>query len=169
VLFDQSPRFFRVFNPADRNMRIEWPLFFVVDFCGQTGKRGVVAADDLNPQPQNARTATLHKSSGARNCNSKGSNTYSCELNPLRELVKLVFIQRTGEFYGNMQLFRLFPFDRQIAEFALYDGDPMLVNGELDELLAVTAEQIRHAVGVYLNTDNRSLLNVIPAGKGVAA
>ena len=58
---------------------------------------------------------------------------------------------------------------QQIAEFALYDGDPTLVNSELDELLAVTAEQIRHAVGVYLNPDNRALLDVVPAGKGIAA
>ena len=53
-----------------------------------------------------------------------------------------------------------------IAEFALYDGDPTIVNTDLDDLLAVTAEQIRHAVGVYLNTDNRALLDVVPAGKG---
>ncbi len=58
---------------------------------------------------------------------------------------------------------------QQIAEFALYDGDPTLVNSDLYELLAVKAEQIRHAVGVYLNTDNRALLDVVPAGKGVAA
>ena len=57
---------------------------------------------------------------------------------------------------------------QQIAEFALYDGDPTLVNSDLDELLAVKAEQIRHAVGVYLNTDNRALLDVVPASKGVA-
>lgn len=50
-----------------------------------------------------------------------------------------------------------------IAEFALYDGDPNLINTELDELLSITAEQIRHAVGVYLNTDNRALLDVVPA------
>lgn len=53
----------------------------------------------------------------------------------------------------------------QIAEFALYDGNPELVNTELDDLLSVTAEQIRHAVGVYLNTENRALLDVVPAGK----
>ena len=55
---------------------------------------------------------------------------------------------------------------QQIAEFALYDGDPALINTELDALLLVTADQIRHAVGVYLNTDNRALLDVVPAGKG---
>ncbi len=55
---------------------------------------------------------------------------------------------------------------QQIAEFALYDGDPNIVNTELFDLLAVTPEQIRHAAGVFLNTDNRALLDVIPAGKG---
>jgi len=55
---------------------------------------------------------------------------------------------------------------QQIAEFALYDGDPTLVNTELDTLLAVTADQVRNAVGTYLNTDNRALLDVIPVGKG---
>ncbi len=55
---------------------------------------------------------------------------------------------------------------QQIAEFALYDGDPTLINTELDELLSVTAEQIRMAAAHYLNTDNRALLDVVPAGKG---
>lgn len=55
---------------------------------------------------------------------------------------------------------------QSIAEFALYDGDPKIVNTDLDDLLAVTAEQIRHAVGKYLNTNNRALLDVAPAGKG---
>jgi predicted Zn-dependent peptidase len=55
---------------------------------------------------------------------------------------------------------------QQIAEFALYDGDPQLVNTELDDLLAVNAEQIRMAAAHYLNTDNRALLDIVPAGKG---
>lgn len=58
---------------------------------------------------------------------------------------------------------------QQISEFALYDGDPALVNTELDELLLLTGDHIRNAVGKYLNTDNRALLDVVPAGKGVAA
>jgi predicted Zn-dependent peptidase len=55
---------------------------------------------------------------------------------------------------------------QQIAEFALYDGDPTLINSELDELLRITPDNIRSAVGKYLNTDNRALLDVVPAGKG---
>jgi predicted Zn-dependent peptidase len=50
---------------------------------------------------------------------------------------------------------------QQIAEFALYDGKPDIINSELDELLAISAEQIRDAVAKYLNTDNRVLLDVV--------
>jgi predicted Zn-dependent peptidase len=55
---------------------------------------------------------------------------------------------------------------QQIAEFALYDGDPALINSELDELLSITPEQIRSAVNGFLKTDNRALLDIVPAGKG---
>ncbi|MEJ7846609.1 MAG: pitrilysin family protein [Pyrinomonadaceae bacterium] len=54
---------------------------------------------------------------------------------------------------------------QQIAEFALYDGDPSIINRELEELLAITPDQIRTMVNVYLNNENRALLDVIPAGK----
>ena len=55
---------------------------------------------------------------------------------------------------------------QQIAEYALYDGDPKLINSDLEELLAVTPEQIRTAVQNFLNTENRALLDVIPSCKG---
>lgn len=55
---------------------------------------------------------------------------------------------------------------QQIAEYALYDGEPNLVNTELETVLAVTPEQIREAVSRYLNTENRALLDVITVGKG---
>ena len=54
---------------------------------------------------------------------------------------------------------------QSIAEFALFDGDPTLVNSELDELLKITPAQIKEAVNKYLNTDNRVLLDVVPAAK----
>jgi zinc protease len=53
---------------------------------------------------------------------------------------------------------------QQIAEFALYDGDPNLFNTELDRYLAVTAEQIKQAAGRFLNTENYATLNIVPAG-----
>ena len=55
---------------------------------------------------------------------------------------------------------------QQIAEYALYDGDPALVNRDLDELLSVTPKQIRNTMQKFLNTENRALLDVTPAGKG---
>jgi predicted Zn-dependent peptidase len=55
---------------------------------------------------------------------------------------------------------------QHIAEFALYDGNPALINQELEELLSITPDAIRHAVEKFLNTENRALLDVVPAGKG---
>ncbi|MDQ3322986.1 MAG: insulinase family protein, partial [Acidobacteriota bacterium] len=56
-----------------------------------------------------------------------------------------------------------------IAEYALYDGDPTLVNTELEKLLSITPAQIKDAVSKYLNTENRVLLDIVPAGKKTAA
>jgi predicted Zn-dependent peptidase len=50
-----------------------------------------------------------------------------------------------------------------VAEFTLYDGDPQGANRELDELLAISPDDIRKAVDEYLNTENRALLDVVPA------
>jgi predicted Zn-dependent peptidase len=55
---------------------------------------------------------------------------------------------------------------QQIAEFTMYDGDPTLINTELEQILAVKPEQIRLAAAHYLNTENRALLDVVPAGRG---
>ncbi len=54
---------------------------------------------------------------------------------------------------------------QSIAEYALYDGDPTLINSELGDLLKITPAQIKEAVNKYLNTDNRALLDVVPAGQ----
>ena len=55
---------------------------------------------------------------------------------------------------------------QHIAEYTLYDGNPELVNSELDELLQITPEQIKTAAAEFLNTANRALLDVVPVGKG---
>ncbi len=55
---------------------------------------------------------------------------------------------------------------QSIAEYALYDGDPTLINSELDDLLKITPAQIKDAVNKYLNTENRVLLDVVPGAKG---
>jgi len=57
---------------------------------------------------------------------------------------------------------------QQLAEFALYDGDPDLFNSELENYLKVTAAQIRNAVARYLDSDNRVLLEIVPAAHEAA-
>ncbi|MGI8654163.1 MAG: insulinase family protein [Pyrinomonadaceae bacterium] len=56
----------------------------------------------------------------------------------------------------------------QISEYALYDGDPKLINTEFDRYMSVTPEQIKTAVARYLDTDNRVLLNIAPPAGGGA-
>lgn len=52
---------------------------------------------------------------------------------------------------------------QRIAEFALFDGDPNLFNTEFDRYMAITPGQIKDAVTRLLVTDNRSLLEIVPA------
>ncbi|MDT7604970.1 MAG: zinc protease [Acidobacteriota bacterium] len=52
---------------------------------------------------------------------------------------------------------------QMLAEYALYDGDPELLNTELESYLAVTPAEIRDATARYLATDNFSLIEVVPA------
>ena len=64
---------------------------------------------------------------------------------------------------------------QRLAEYALYDGDPTLIDSELDQYLAITPEEIKSAVKRYLDVDNRVVLDIVPAafaeevGESVAA
>jgi hypothetical protein len=55
---------------------------------------------------------------------------------------------------------------QRLAEFALYDSDPRLVDSELDQYLSVTAEDIRKVAGRHIDVENRVVLDIIPAGPG---
>ena len=52
---------------------------------------------------------------------------------------------------------------QRLAEFALYDSDPGLVDSELDHYLNVTAGDIKQAVAHYLDNTNRVVLDIVPA------
>ena len=58
---------------------------------------------------------------------------------------------------------------QQLAEFGLYDGNADLFNSDLQNYLDVTADQIRDAVARFLDTDNRVLLDIVPAPHEVSA
>ncbi|HEV8203592.1 MAG TPA: insulinase family protein, partial [Pyrinomonadaceae bacterium] len=51
---------------------------------------------------------------------------------------------------------------QRLAEFALYDSDPKLVDAELDHYLSVTAADIKNSVRRYLDVDNRVVLDIVP-------
>ena len=53
---------------------------------------------------------------------------------------------------------------QRLAEFALYDSDPRLVDSELDQYLRVTSEDIRRVAGRYIDVENRVVLDILPAG-----
>ncbi|MDQ4121268.1 MAG: insulinase family protein [Acidobacteriota bacterium] len=57
---------------------------------------------------------------------------------------------------------------QRLAEAALYDGDPNLVNTELERMLRITPEQIKSAVAKYLNTEDRAELDIVPANQNSA-
>ena len=52
---------------------------------------------------------------------------------------------------------------QRLAEFALYDSDPLLIDSELDHYLSVTAADIKRAAGRYLDGPNRVVLDIVPA------
>jgi predicted Zn-dependent peptidase len=52
---------------------------------------------------------------------------------------------------------------QRLAEFALYDSDPRLVDSELDHYLNVTAADIKSVVQRYLDVENRVVLDIVPA------
>jgi zinc protease len=51
---------------------------------------------------------------------------------------------------------------QRLAEYALYDSDPSLFDSELDHYLDVTAEDIKRAASLYLSSDDRVVLDIIP-------
>jgi predicted Zn-dependent peptidase len=47
-----------------------------------------------------------------------------------------------------------------LGEFAMFDGDPALINAEIDRYLAVTAEQVRDVARKYFVPSNTAVLNI---------
>ncbi len=52
---------------------------------------------------------------------------------------------------------------QRLAEYALYDSDPGLLDAELDHYLQVTAKDIQNAVARYVDIENRVVLDILPA------
>ena len=52
---------------------------------------------------------------------------------------------------------------RALGQYAVTDGDPGLINTELDAMTAVTAAQVQAAAKKYLTPDRRAVLEIQPA------
>jgi hypothetical protein len=52
---------------------------------------------------------------------------------------------------------------QRLAEFALYDANPRLLDSELGQYLAVTADDIKNAAAQFLDHENRVVLDIVPA------
>ena len=52
---------------------------------------------------------------------------------------------------------------RSLAQYELADGNPSLINTELDAMLAVTPAQIQAVAKKYLTPDKRAILEIVPA------
>ena len=55
---------------------------------------------------------------------------------------------------------------QRLAEYTLYDGDPHLINTEVERYLAVTPAEIKDVTARYLRTDNQVLIEIIPSAEG---
>jgi predicted Zn-dependent peptidase len=51
---------------------------------------------------------------------------------------------------------------QRLAEFALYDSDPTIVDSELDQYLNITVEDIKRAASRYMDVENRVVLDIVP-------
>jgi zinc protease len=58
---------------------------------------------------------------------------------------------------------------QRLAEFALYDSDPRLVDSELDQYLKISAGDIKQAVAQYMDVENRVVLEIVPTAEVTAS
>jgi zinc protease len=56
-----------------------------------------------------------------------------------------------------------------LGQYELFDGDPNMINTELDKIMAVTPAQIQAAAKKYLTPEKRTVLEIVPAPKAEAA
>jgi zinc protease len=56
---------------------------------------------------------------------------------------------------------------QRLAEFALYDSNPSLFDEELDQYLSVNATDIKNAVARFIDTENRVVLDIVPAAASI--
>ncbi|MBN1917898.1 MAG: insulinase family protein [Verrucomicrobia bacterium] len=85
------------------------------------------------------------------------------EVQKAKNLIKAQYLDRIQTNLGRAMV---------LAEHMLYDGDPNLVNTELDRYLRVSAADIQRVARCYFGPEQRTIVEALPAaaaGKGGAA
>jgi predicted Zn-dependent peptidase len=83
-----------------------------------------------------------------------------------REELELALVKRRSSLYAAYEQFVGFGRANLLAAYALFDDDPGKINRLEDEFTKVTPEQIQKTAKEYLRTSNRTILTVVPKGKG---
>jgi predicted Zn-dependent peptidase len=89
------------------------------------------------------------------------------DLVPADEIERAHLKQRSG-FYDTIGSATRFGLVDLLACFALFDDDPMRINRIEESFAEVTPELIRKTAQEYLRPDNRTVLTVVPSGKGAS-
>ena len=83
-----------------------------------------------------------------------------------KEELELALVKRRSRLYADYEQFVGFGRANLLAAFALFDDDPAKINRLEDEFRKVTPEMIQKAAREYLRPTNRTILTIIPKGKG---
>jgi predicted Zn-dependent peptidase len=79
------------------------------------------------------------------------------ELQRVRTFVRSASIVQLQGVLGRAKL---------LAQYEVFDGDPGLINTELQQFLAVTPAQIQAVAKKYFTPEKRTVLQIVPAPKG---
>jgi len=83
-----------------------------------------------------------------------------------KEELELALVKRRSRLYADYEQFVGFGRANLLAAFALFDDDPAKINRLEDEFRKVTPETIQKAAREYLRPANRTILTIVPKGKG---
>ncbi|MEZ5400751.1 MAG: pitrilysin family protein [Bryobacteraceae bacterium] len=81
---------------------------------------------------------------------------------PADELARIRTFLRSDRIRGVRTVLRR---AQLLGQYDVFDGDPNMINTELDQYLAVTSERIQAAAKKYCDSSKRSVLAIVPAPK----
>jgi predicted Zn-dependent peptidase len=81
---------------------------------------------------------------------------------PADELARIRTFFRSDRIRGVRTVLRR---AQLLGQYEIFDGDPGMINSELDHFLAVTSERIQAVANKYCDPARRTVLNIVPSPK----